>query len=455
MENYKNYIDFINRRKQIIYNDGMKPIIIHDWLFDFQKYCVEKSLLAGRYAIFEDCGLGKTAQIISWCDNVTRQTNKPVLIICPLAVNYQFVKEGEKFGVDIHKSSDGKVYGKINITNYEKLHMFNSNDFVGVVCDESSILKNNLGKTKTVVTRFMKNIKYRLLATATAAPNDYPELGTSSEALGYTRYMDMLDTFFRNTSNDKNPQWNEPKWVLKGHAINDFFRWLCSWSLAVRKPSDLGFDDSKFILPKLIVNQHEVNNRKNFDGWMFPKPANTLSERRQETKQTLAERCELAAEKALNHKSSVLWCHLDDESDLLEKLIPNSKQVNGKMKDEKKEEILIAFQKSEIPYLIIKPKIGGFGLNWQHVSHCTYFPTDSYEQYYQAIRREYRFGQKSDVTVDLIYSQGQIKVIKNLLRKSLQAEKMFEKLVFHMNDVLKLDRKEYSRYEIQIPSFLK
>ena len=318
----------------------------------------------------------------------------------PLAVSYQTVKEGEKFGIECKRSNQGEVNSKIVITNYERLHYFNPNDFSGLVCDESGILKHFSGATQKAVTEFSKKIDYRLLGTATAAPNDYIELGTSSEALGIMGYMDMLNRFFRNTQNtsDTKKHWRASesgiKWRFKKHAETPFWRWVCSWARAVRKPSDLGFDDNGFELPPLIEKETILDVCRPLPGKLFAEPARSLKEQRVERRMTIQDRCEAVAEKINGNSAAVAWCHLNDEGDLLEKIIPDAVQVAGKDKEEKKEETFINFINGNIRVLVTKPKIAGFGLNMQHCSHMVTFPSHSWEQYYQSTRRFWRFGQK-------------------------------------------------------------
>jgi len=432
------YTNFLQKKSNCGADSGFRPVYISDVLFDFQKALVEWAILKGRAAIFADCGLGKTPMQLVWAENVVRKTNKPVLILTPLAVSYQTVKESEKFQIDSCRSSDGKYDKKIVITNYERLKYFNCNDFSGVVCDESSILKNFDGSRKSEITSFMKKVPYRLLATATAAPNDYTELGTSSEALGYLGFMDMLNRYFVNTQNNsalRRHYGEAPKWRFKGHAEVPFWRWVTSWARACRKPSDLGFTDDRFTLPELKINEHYVTPGKPPEGMLFNLPALTLPEQRKEKRRTIQERCEQAAEFTNNKGEQViLWCQLNDEGKMLNELIPDSIEVSGSNTDEQKEERLMDFANANTRVLITKPKIGAWGLNLQKCSHVIYFPSHSYEQYYQAIRRCWRFGQERPVTVDIILTEGERKILQNLKRKAEDANKMFSCLVGEMNN---------------------
>ena len=449
------YNEFIEKKSQLSGMFGFEPVFMPEFLFDFQQYLVRWALQKGKAAIFADTGLGKTPMQLVWAENIVRKTNKNILILTPLAVSHQTIKEGVKFGIEVKRSRDGQPKGKITVTNYQQLDKFNPNDFIGCICDESSAIKNYSGATKMSVTRFMQKMPYRSLYTATPSPNEYVELGTSSEALGELRYMDMLTQFFRDTQNDKNPQWSMPKWELKKHAINDFWRWVASWSRAVKKPSDLGFNDDKFILPELIENEHVLKCTVPLPGELFVKKAKTLGDQRAERKLTLNERVEKVVELVESHKISVIWCHYNYEGDLLLKEVPDSVQISGSDKDEAKEEKFIAFSNSEIKNLIIKPKIGAFGLNWQHANHMTFFPSHSYEQYYQGVRRMWRFGQTKPVTVDLVTTEGELGVYDNIRRKARDAQIMFEKLVEHMNNELKIKAKTHINNKINLPLWIK
>jgi hypothetical protein len=451
------YLKFLEQKKHSIGDFGFQANYIPDIAFDFQKHVIEKAVEKGRIALFLDTGLGKTLVQLSIAKNVVNHTNKKVLILTPLAVAFQFLLEAEKLGIDdIEYSKDGNHTKKIVICNYERLHNFSENDFIGIILDESSILKNFDGKTKWAVTSFMKKIPYRFLSTATPAPNDYIEFGTSSEALGYFPYMDMLTKFFANNENNVRPQDIGTKWYLKPHAKNEFFSWLNQWSISVKKPSDLGFSDQKYKLPELIENKVYVKNKNNWiinnQVMMFNSIAKTMSEVREEQKGTFNERCEKAVELA-NDKTSVYWCNFNDEGDLLAELDSDAVQLKGGMTIEKKEEILMNFANGNIKRIITKPKITSFGLNWQHCNHTVYFPTWSYEQYYQSIRRFWRFGQTKDVTVDLVLSDGQKRVIDTLLYKTNKAIEFNKLIQSNINGLVDLSKKEFTK-EIIKPKFL-
>jgi hypothetical protein len=452
-----NYHKFLENKSQMSGDFGFDPVWMPDFLFDFQKYLVEWSIKKGRGAMFADCGMGKTPMQLVWAENIARKTDGNILILTPLAVSQQTINEANKFGIEVKKSNDGKAY-RITVTNYEKLHLFDSSDFAGMVCDESSILKSFDGKYKAQITAFMRKMKYRFLYTATAAPNDYIELGTSSEALGYLGHMDMLNRFFKNDQNNsatKRLYGKQMKWRFKGHGEDPFWRWVVSWARACRMPSDFGFDNDGFVLPPKSEIQHIVKSSRPAPGMLFALPAVGLREEREERRRTLTERCERIAELVSDTKSPALvWCHMNDEGDLLEQIIKDGKQVAGKHSDEIKEERLMAFANNELRVLITKPKIGAWGLNFQHCNHITFFPSHSFEQYYQGVRRCWRFGQKKPVKIDIVSTEGERDILKNLQRKATQADKMFERLVHFMNNHLNIKTIKYFNEKENLPTWL-
>jgi len=452
------YQAFLQQKMQGGSDSGFKPLWIPDFLFDFQKALVEWSVTKGRAANIADCGLGKTPMGLTWAENIVRHTNKPVLYLTPLAVAQQTKREADKFGIDVTVSRDGSSKGNIIVTNYERLHYFNHADFAGVVCDESSILKSFSGARKGEITSFMRKVPYRLLQTATAAPNDYIELGTSSEALGYLGHIDMLNKFFKNDLNNSaqgRMRGEVIKWRLKGHAELPFWRWVCSWARAIRKPSDLAFDDSRFILPPLNEVEHLVDVREIADGMLFAMPAHGLKEQREERRRSIEERCEKVASLVNGTGDAALvWCHLNDEGDLLEKMIPDAVQVAGSDSDEAKEDRLTAFADGKARVLITKPKIGAWGLNFQHCNHVVFFPSHSFEQYYQSIRRCWRFGQKRAVKVDIVTTEGERGIMRNLQRKADQADEMFSRLVTEMNHAQNYVKPAGQSKPMEIPQWL-
>lgn len=453
------YQEFLKQKLDYGANTGFEPTFMPDYLFDFQKFLCDWAIHKGRGAIFADCGLGKTVTQLVWAQNVIEKTNKPVLILTPLAVSSQTLEEAEKFDIEAYRAQPNKNPIAIQVTNYEKLHYFNPSNYAGVVCDESSILKNFDGKRKSAITEFMRIVLYRLLCTATAAPNDWIELGTSSEALGYLGHTDMLSKFFTNkrqSISSGHGRFNRDKFRLRGWAgKGPFWQWVVSWARAARKPSDLGYDDNGFILPELIETHTKVQANRPPSGMLFDLPATNFREEREATRRTIQERCEKAAEKVLANGTSMVWCHLNDESKLLSQLIPNSVEIKGGDSDEKKEEAARWFCKGqeENRVLISKPRIFGFGMNFQHCAHMTYFPTHSFEKYYQASRRLWRFGQTHKVFVDLIYTDGGENMMKNLARKAKAASEMFDDLIRYMNQELQV-KNTYQSQKVSVPQWM-
>jgi hypothetical protein len=473
-----NYNEFIDRKTQLGGDYGFEPTWMPSQLFPFQQSLVQWACRKGRAAIFADCGLGKTPMQLSWAENVARKTDGRVLILTPLAVALQTVNEGAKFGIEVTHRRDGVHNGdRIIVTNYERLHHFNADDFTAVICDESSILKHYAGVTQKQVTRFLSKIPFRLLCTATAAPNDYVELGTSSEALGELSYSEMLTRFFRyrddkGQKQDSKLQEEAEKtqeyygklafrvaqtigqWRLKNHAVQSFWRWVASWARACRMPSDLGFDDAWFILPPLHEQHHMITADTAPEGFLFCVPAFGLGEERDERKRTIKERCEMAAQLSNHDRPSVIWCHTNAEGDLLERLVPGARQIAGKTPDDEKEELYSAFSTGQLTKLVIKPVIGAWGLNWQHCSHVVTFASHSYEQYYQSIRRCWRFGQTKPVAVDIISTEGESRVMQNMQRKAQQAARMFEALVREMQSATTLKLTNHYNRKEEVPQWL-
>ena len=428
--------------------------------FDFQEAIAVKALRKGRIGMFADTGLGKTMLQLTIAHNIVLKTNRRVLILTPLAVAFQFVDEADRIGVpDVHHSKSGELSGKIIVCNYERMHMLNPDDFECVMLDESSILKNFNGKTRDEVVAFIKRVRYRFLSTATPSPNDFIELGNSSEALGYMGYMDMLTKFFKSNqgSADSNNRNIGEKFYLKPHAERDFFAWVNQWAIMVKRPSDLGFSNEGYDLPKLHTNTHMVKNSRQWciDGQqsLFAMPAKTMGEVREEQKLTVQERCERAVELA-EGKNSVYWCNLNDESALLSSLDPDAVEIIGGMTIERKEEILVAFARGQINRLVTKAKMTSLGLNWQHCNHTVFFPTWSYEQWYQAIRRFWRFGQKSEVTCDMVISEGQERVIEALQQKTAKAIELYENIVAATNQSFIQTVRPFDK-TVSLPGFLK
>ena len=384
------YQTFINSKRHTLGEYGFDHVWMPDCAFDFQQHIITKAVRKGRIGVFADTGLGKTLMQIAIAENIVRKTNGRVLILTPLAVAFQFIDEANRIGVDdIEHIKDARMSKKIVVCNYERMHLLKPDDFQCVMLDESSILKNFAGKIRDQVVAFIKRVPYRFLATATPSPNDFIELGNSSEALGYMGYMDMLTKFFRSNQNsvDSNNRNIGEKFYLKPHAERDFFAWVNQWSVMIKRPSDIGYSDDGYNLPPLTVNKHLVHNDTSWciDGQaaLFAMPAKRLTEVREEQKLTVTKRCDQAVSLA-SGKTSVYWCNLNEESSLLKQLDSDAVEIVGGMSIDQKEEILVSFARGEIKRLITKAKMTSMGLNWQHCNHTVFFPTFSYEQYYQA-----------------------------------------------------------------------
>jgi hypothetical protein len=388
---------------------------------------------------------------------VRRRTDRPVLVVAPLAVTFQVEAEAAKFGIDAATSRDGAVAVGITVTNYDRLHLFEPADFAGLVCDESSAIKSFDGVRRALVTEFMRRLRYRLLCTATAAPNDYVELGTSSEALGYLGHMDMLGRFFTNKLGNSvggRAYGQQAQWRFKGHAEEPFWRWVSSWARAMRRPSDFGFSDDGFVLPALEHREHVIKAHVPRDGALFDMPAVGLKEEREENRRTINERCDMVAGLLEDADSAVAWCQLNAEGDRLARIIDGAVQVKGSDDPDQKEEAFAAFSRGDVRVLVTKPIIGAWGLNWQHCARMALFPNHSYEQYYQAVRRSWRFGQTRPVVVDVVTTEGTEGILENLRRKAEQADRMFAALTQHMLDALEIDRSTEYVERVDVPSWL-
>ena len=462
------YSRFLENKSQHGTGDGFRPTYLPSFLRDFQGALTEWAVEMGRCALLEDCGLGKTVQQLCWAQNVVEHTNRQVIVWAPLAVTQQTVAEAAKFGIEAYACQDGKPRKGINVANYERMHLFDANDWAGAVCDESSILKSFDGQRRQDITEFMRRMRYRLLCTATAAPNEYTELGTSSEALGYLGYMDMLTRFFKNNQGNsikpniirhqgKNFQQldDNAKWRFKGHAEVAFWRWVCSWARAVRRPSDMGFCDDGFVLPPLVERQHLVPVDRPPSGMLFTLPAVGLAEQRDERRRTIRDRCEAAAALVADTgQPAVVWCHLNDEGDLLEDMMRDCVQVSGKDTDDAKVEKFGYFLSGAARVLVTKGRIGAWGLNFQHCAHSVSFATHSFEEYYQSVRRFYRFGQTRQVVSDIVTTEGEKSILANLQRKSIAADKMFSDLVTYMNEAIAVDRSIAFTKKEEMPAWL-
>jgi hypothetical protein len=407
------------------------PPEVHSMLFPFQRDITLWALRRGRAAIFADCGMGKTFMQIEWARIVADRTGLPVLIFAPLAVTHQTIREGAKLGVPIvYAKSQEDVVGSVVITNYDRMDGFDLSAFGGVVLDESSILKSFTGATSQSLIERCGSVPFRLACTATPAPNDYIELGTHSEFVGAMSRPEMLATFFTHDGG------STQNWRLRGHANTDFWRWLCSWAVMVRRPSDLGYDDAGFTLPPYHLHQHTVESAP-LEGELFATEAQTLIERLAARRESVEER---AAECAAIVNSTpgfwVVWCNLNAEADALARLIPDSIEVRGADDPAVKESRLLGFSDGLYRVMISKPSIAGFGMNWQHCPNVAFVGlSDSWEAYYQAVRRCWRFGQQSPVHVHIIAAVTEGAVVANIKRKDAQAAAMAEEMVDHMHDL--------------------
>ena len=431
--------------------------------FEWQKDIVQWALKKGRSALFEDCGLGKTIQQLMWADEVFKHTNKPILIVAPLAVAEQTKSEGEKFGIEVKVCREQRdIVDGINITNYEILEHFDCSVFGGVVLDESSILKSFTSKTKQLIIEKFAKTQYKLSCTATPSPNDYMELGNQAEFLGIMSRSEMLATFFTHDGGEVS------KWRLKGHAKHRFWEWLANWAVVLTNPSDLGYDNADYKLPPMQIFEHTVKSEQHESNGqlLLGYIAKTLSERRDARKESLISRCEKTAELIASNPDEqwLIWCDLNAEADMLKKIISGAVEVRGSDKPEYKTEMLKGFSDGKVKYLITKPSIAGFGLNWQCCHNMIFVGlSDSYEMMYQAIRRCYRFGQEKAVNVHIVISEAEGAVKSNIERKERQAEEMQKQMVKYTKDLLTAEirgtQREVIEYnpqiEMIIPKWLK
>lgn len=403
-------------------------------LFPHQSALVAWALRRGRAAIFADTGLGKSRMQLAWADAVSRHTKGRVLILAPLAVAAQTVGEGLEIGVNVTLCRTGAdVQDGINITNYDRLHHFDASMFDGVVLDESSCIKHHDTKTLKTLLDAFRHVRFKLCATATPAPNDWTELGTHAEFLGVCTRQEMLAEFFTHDGGDTSV------WRLKGHARHIFWRWVCQWGALVRRPSDLGFDDSAYNLPPLHMHEHVVECEMPLNGMLFAAEAQTLSERRDARRKSMEDRVAECATIVNGEQSEpwVVWCELNAEGEALRKAIPGAVEIAGADDVETKEQRLADFAAGRVRVLISKPSIAGFGLNWQHAARMAFVGvTDSFESYYQAVRRCWRFGQKRDVHVHLFSSSAEGAVLANLKRKERDAHAMAESLSAETRDAV-------------------
>lgn len=434
-----NYADFVSRKLSRVPPTGLSDvggIMLPPGLFDFQDAIVRWALRRGRAAIFADTGLGKSRMQLAWADTVHRLTGHNVLILAPLAVAAQTVAEGEGIGVAVKQCRDGaEVEAGITITNYDRLHRFDPAMFGAVVLDESSVIKHHTSKTLQTLLDAFAQTPFKLCATATPAPNDWTELGTHAQFLGVCTQTEMLAEYFVHDGGDTQT------WRLKGHARGHFWRWVASWASLVRKPDDLGFDGSRYNLPPLTVTQHTtpiMDHDPAETGMLFALEANTLSERRAARKGSLEGRvAACAAMVNADAEPWIVWCDLNAEGDALRAAIPGAVEIRGSDDPDVKEQRLIDFAAGRIRVLITKPSIAGFGLNWQHCARMAFVGvTDSWEAYYQAVRRCWRFGQKREVNVHIFASDLEGAIVANLARKERDANAMADALSAETRDAV-------------------
>lgn len=428
------YDSFVANKRRAEVATGHSPNDLNEHLFDFQHAIVPWAVRRGRAAIFADTGLGKTLMQLSWADEVARHTGGAVLILAPLAVSEQTIEQGCVFGIEVSRVPHGESPSGpgVWITNYERMDAIDFAELHGLVLDESSILKAHDGKTRTRIIESAQGIPYRLSCTATPSPNDFEELGNQCEFLGVMTRTEMLATYFVNDTGDTGT------WRLKGWGASKFWEWMGTWAVVLRNPSDLGFDGSRYILPAPVYHEHVVQTESLGDD-LFSRPAQTLTERRQAQRNSIEARCRELAN-VVNRESDepwLIWCHLNDEAELLQSLIPGSVNVQGSDSAEHKAEQMLAFSHGKLRVLISKPKICGFGMNWQHCARMAFVGLDdSFEKFYQAVRRCHRFGQKRSVQVHLFTAENEGQILMNLKRKEEQHHQMSANMIDHMRDIM-------------------
>ena len=428
-----NYKSFISQKKISDPDTGFEidRENLNENLFDFQRDIVHWSLKRGRACLFADCGMGKTLMQLDWARCVAEYTGNPVLILAPLAVSHQTAREGEKFGIQVEPLQSDVFGSGIYITNYEKLHKVDLTQFSGIVLDESSILKSYTGKIRNQIIEGCQSVAFRLACTATPAPNDFMELGNHSEFVGSMTRTEMLSMFFVHDGGETQ------KWRLKGHAKSEFWKWVCSWAVMISKPSDLGYCDGDFTLPQLKIHNitTSVMESESAAGLLFRLPASTLSERQKERKLTISDRADECARIVASDSGQwVIWCNLNDEAKAIINAIPDAVEVSGSHSDEIKTERMLGFSAGKYRILVTKPKIAGHGMNWQNCSKVAFVGlSDSYEQYYQAIRRCWRFGQTKEVDCYIITAETEGAVVRNIERKERDAVEMASEMVSNMH----------------------
>lgn len=454
-----NYSEFVSRKLGIVESAGIDDPMLDYGMFPHQVDLAKWALRRGRAAIFADTGLGKSRMQLAWADTVRRVTGRDVLILAPLAVAQQTVEEGAKIGVSVtHARESSDVHPGVNITNYDRVHKFDPSRFGAVVLDESSIIKHHAAKTLQTLLEMFRYTPFKLACTATPSPNDWTELGNHAEFLGVRSRAEMLAEFFIHDGGDTQT------WRLKGHARHIFWQWVSSWGAMLRSPADLGHDASAYVLPKLHVHQHIIEIAHKPENGLIPMEAQTLTERRNARRESLVDRVRACAEIVNSSAGTwIVWCDLNDEGNALESAIPDSVQVAGCDTEEFKEKTMLEFAHGKIRVLVSKPSICGFGLNFQAATNQAFVGvTDSFEKYYQAVRRSWRFGQKNEVNVHVFASNIEGAVVANLRRKEIDAKAMADAMAAETLDAVRSSvvgaRKDTNIYtptrQIKLPSFL-
>ncbi len=428
------YDQFVRSKRRLEVATGHQPSELNEHLFDFQHAIVSWAVRRGRAAIFADTGLGKTLMQLAWADEVAHHTGGMVLVLAPLAVSEQTIEQGSTFGIEVKRVPNGETPNQpgVWITNYERMDAIDFDSLHGLVLDESSILKAHDGKTRTRLINAAQSIPYRLSCTATPSPNDFDELGNQCEFLGVMTRTEMLATYFVNDTGDTGT------WRLKGWGASRFWEWMGSWAVVLRNPSDIGFDGSKYNLPEPQYFEHVVElESQGFD--LFARPAQTMLERRKAQRESLEARCKALADvvNADTNEPWLIWCHLNDEAEMLRGLIAGSVNVQGSDSPEEKTKNLLGFAHGDIRVLISKPKIAGFGMNWQHCARMAFVGMDdSFEKFYQAVRRCYRFGQKRNVQIHIFSAETEGQILANIKRKEKQHHELSHNMVEHMRDIM-------------------
>lgn len=428
------YDDFVRSKRRAEVATGHQPGELNEHLFDFQHAIVSWAVRRGRAAVFADTGLGKTLMQLSWADEVASHTGGMVLILAPLAVSEQTIEQGSTFGIEVRRVPQGGTPDApgVWITNYERMDAIDFSELHGLVLDESSILKAHDGKTRQRIIDAAQGIPYRLSCTATPSPNDFEELGNQCEFLGVMSRTEMLATYFVNDTGDTGT------WRLKGWGASKFWGWMGTWAVVLRNPSDIGFDGSRYELPPLEYFEHVVSAGEQ-EGELFARPAMGLAERRKAQRESVDARCKALADLVNSEPNEpwLIWCHLNDEAALLTELIPGSVNVQGSDSAESKAKNLLGFAHGDVRVLVSKPKIAGFGMNWQHCARMAFVGLDdSFEKFYQAVRRCYRFGQKRSVKVHLFTAENEGQILANLKRKEEAHHEMSAQMIGHMKDIM-------------------